>query len=275
MNSHVGARIHTQEICNCYWILQKKWFPTAMIRFLSRKAKAKRHSLKALQKEGKLSSAINIFVSKYGLSDGFICDEIKFALISDDSLFKKERVAAKKKLKGKPISNFAEIEPGDLVVHDVHGVGRFEKIETVEIDGIRRDYIKISYRDDGILYVPTPQLDSIQKYIGPEGIHPKLNKLGSAEWNRTTAKVKESLRTYAKELVELYARRSRMKGFAYSPDTIWQKEFEEAFPYEETDDQLRCTGRNQGRSRKRASNGTSVMWRCWLWKNRSCTSCCF
>ena len=204
-------------------------------------SESKKTRLKALQKEGKLSSAIYIFVSKYGLSDGFICDEIKFALISDDSLFKKERVAAKKKLKGKPISNFAEIEPGDLVVHDVHGVGRFEKIETVEIDGIRRDYIKISYRDDGILYVPTPQLDSIQKYIGPEGIHPKLNKLGSAEWNRTTAKVKESLRTYAKELVELYARRSRMKGFAYSPDTIWQKEFEEAFPYEETDDQLRCT----------------------------------
>lgn len=120
-------------------------------------------------------------------------------------------------------------------------MGRFEKIETVEIDGIRRDYIKINYRDDGVLYVPTPQLDSIQKYIGPEGIAPKLNKLGSAEWNRTTSKVKESLRAYAKELVELYARRSKIKGFAYSPDTVWQKEFEEAFPYEETEDQLRCT----------------------------------
>ncbi len=204
-------------------------------------SESKKARFQALQKEGKLDSAVDLFVSKYGLSAGFICDDIKFALLSDDSLFKKERAAAKKKLKGKPLSNFAEIEPGDLVVHDVHGVGRFEKIETVEMDGIRRDYIKINYRDDGVLYVPTPQLDSIQKYIGPEGIHPKLNKLGSAEWNRITAKVKESLRAYARELVELYARRSQIKGFAYSPDTVWQKDFEEAFPYEETEDQLRCT----------------------------------
>jgi len=204
-------------------------------------SESKKARFKTLQKEKKLNSAIDILVSKNGLSSGFICDDIRFALLSDDSVFKKERAAARKKLKGKPISNFAEIEPGDLVVHDVHGVGRFEKIETVEIDGIRRDYIKINYRDDGVLYVPTPQLDSLQKYIGPEGINPKLNKLGSAEWNRTTAKVKESLRAYAKELVDLYARRSRIKGFAYSPDTIWQKEFEEAFPYEETEDQLRCT----------------------------------
>ena len=204
-------------------------------------SEGKKARLQALQKEGRLHAAIELLVSRYGLSEGFICDDINLAILTDSSLFQKERAAAKKKLRGKPISNFTEIEPGDLVVHDVHGVGRFEKIETVEIDGIRRDYIKINYRDDGVLYVPTPQLDSIQKYIGPEGIAPKLNKLGSAEWNRTTSKVKESLRAYAKELVELYARRSQIKGFAYSPDTVWQKEFEEAFPYEETEDQLRCT----------------------------------
>lgn len=204
-------------------------------------SEGKKSRFKTLQEEGKLHKAVNIVTSKRGLSSGYVCDDIKLAIFTDESLFKKERAAAKRKLKGKPITDFADIEPGDLVVHDVHGVGRFEKIETVEIDGIRRDYIKINYRDDGVLYVPTPQLDSVQKYIGPEGISPKLNKLGSAEWNRTTSKVKESLRAFAKELVELYAKRSKIKGFACSEDTVWQKEFEEAFPYEETDDQLRCT----------------------------------
>ena len=209
--------------------------------FLVTDSEGKKNRFKALQEENKLSKAVKILVSKRGISSGFICDDVKLAIFSDDSLFKREKIASRKKLKGKPISNFADIEPGDLVVHDVHGVGRFEKIEAVEVDGIRRDYIKINYRDDGVLYVPTPQLDSIQKYIGPEGINPKLNKLGSAEWNKTTAKVKESLRTYAKELVELYAKRSKLKRRAYSRDTVWQNEFEEYFPYEETDDQLRCT----------------------------------
>lgn len=204
-------------------------------------SEGKKNRFQVMQQEKKLYMSIKIFASKKGISSGFISDDIKFAILSDEFIFRKEHTASRKKLKGKPISNFSEIEPGDLVVHDVHGVGRFEKIETVDIDGIRRDYIKIIYRDEGVLYVPTPQLDSVQKYIGPEGINPKLNKLGSAEWNRTTAKVKESLRTYAKELVELYAKRSKIKGYAYAKDTVWQKEFEEAFPFEETDDQLKCT----------------------------------
>ena len=223
-----------QLMLNSTQELASKGYKTILVT----ESEGKKARLQALQAEGKLHAAIELLVSRYGLSEGFICDDICFAILTDSSLFQKERAAAKKKLRGKPISNFTEIEPGDLVVHDVHGVGRFEKIETVEIDGIRRDYIKINYRDDGVLYVPTPQLDSIQKYIGPEGIAPKLNKLGSAEWNRTTSKVKESLRAYAKELVELYARRSKIKGFAYSPDTVWQKEFEEAFPYEETEGDL-------------------------------------
>lgn len=208
--------------------------------FLITESEGKKNRFIALKEEGKLHKNIEIVVSKQGISSGFILDDIKFAIICDDSLFKKEKAVTKKKLKGKAISSFADIEPGALVVHDVHGVGQFEKIESVEIDGIRRDYIKINYRDNGVLYVPTPQLDSLQKYIGPEGISPKLNKLGSAEWNKTTSKVKASLRTYAKELVELYARRLNIKGHAYSKDTVWQKEFEDYFPYDETDDQLRC-----------------------------------
>ncbi|MBR5280013.1 MAG: transcription-repair coupling factor, partial [Clostridia bacterium] len=147
----------------------------------------------------------------------------------------------RRKLKGKAITSFADIQAGDLVVHEIHGIGRFEAIESVEIDNVRKDYIKILYRDNGVLFVPTHQLDSVQKYIGNDGESPKLNKLGSAEWNRTTAKVKESLRTYAKELVELYARRARLKGHAFSKDTVWQQEFEDSFPFDETDDQLRCS----------------------------------
>ena len=181
-----------------------------------------------------------------GLQGGFVYPETKFALISDGALFKRERARVRRKLKGKAITSFADIQAGDLVVHEVHGIGRFEAIESVEIDNVRKDYIKILYRDNGVLFVPTHQLDSVQKYIGNDGDVPKLNKLGSAEWNRTTAKVKESLRTYAKELVELYARRARLKGHAFSKDTVWQQEFEDAFPYEETDDQLRCSEEIKG-----------------------------
>lgn len=181
-----------------------------------------------------------------GLQGGFVYPETKLAVISDGALFKRERARVRRKLKGKAISSFADIQTGDLVVHEVHGIGRFEAIESVEVDGARKDYIKILYRDNGVLFVPTHQLDSVQKYIGNEGEAPKLNKLGSAEWNRTTAKVKDSLRTYAKELVELYARRSRLQGHAFSKDTVWQQEFEESFPYEETEDQLRCTEEIKG-----------------------------
>ena len=181
-----------------------------------------------------------------GVQGGFVYPETKFALVSDGALFKRERARVRRKLKGKAITSFADIQSGDLVVHEIHGIGRFEAIESVEIDNVRKDYIKILYRDNGVLFVPTHQLDSVQKYIGNEGEVPKLNKLGSAEWNRTTAKVKESLRTYAKELVELYARRSRLQGHAFSKDTVWQQEFEDAFPYDETEDQLRCSEEIKG-----------------------------
>lgn len=195
---------------------------------------------KQLKDDGKLSVLVTNTVENQQLSSGFICPDIKIAIFTDSSIFKIQRAKTKKKLKGAAITSFADIEPGDLVVHNVHGIGRFEKIECVVIENVRKDFIKINYRDDGVLYVPTHQLDSLEKYIGPEGNTPKLNKLGTEEWNKTTTKVKSSLRTYAKELVELYARRSQIKGHAFSQDTVWQREFEDAFSFEETEDQLRC-----------------------------------
>lgn len=194
-----------------------------------------------LKEDKKLSLHVKNILQSKELTSGFICDDIRLAVFTDSSIFKIQRAKTKKKLKGAAITSFADIEPGDLVVHNVHGIGRFEKIEGIVVENIRKDYIKINYRDDGVLYVPTHQLDSLEKYIGPQEHEPKLNKLGTEEWNKTTAKVKASLRTYAKELVELYAKRSQIKGFSFSKDTVWQREFEDAFAYEETDDQLRCS----------------------------------
>ncbi len=199
----------------------------------------KAQRLRTLLQEARIASR-NLHICTGGLHSGFVYPSCRFAVISDGALFKKESRAARKKLRGAAISSFAEISPGDLVVHEIHGIGRFDGIESIDVEGVRRDYIKILYRDNGVLYVPTHQLSAVQKYIGPEESAPKLNKLGSSEWERTTARVKDSLRAYAKELVELYARREKIKGHAYPPDTVWQQEFEEAFVYEETDDQLKC-----------------------------------
>ena len=122
----------------------------------------------------------------------------------------------------------------------MHGIGQYIGIHTLEVDGVKKDYIKIKYTGDDVLYIPTNQLDNIRKYIGNGEAAPKLNKLGSKEFAKTKAKVKASLKEMAKELIELYAKRKQQKGYKFSPDTVWQHEFEEAFPYEETEDQLRC-----------------------------------
>ena len=174
------------------------------------------------------------------LENGFVYPTADFAVISGKSFFKKEKSKSRARKKSKPLTSFADIKKGDFVVHDVHGVGRFDGIETIESNGTRKDYVKILYADDGVIYVPTYQLESVQKFIGTEGKVPKINKLGGSDWNRTTSKIKESLREYAQEMVELYAKRSQLKGHAFSEDTVWQQEFENSFPFDETDDQLKC-----------------------------------
>ncbi len=135
---------------------------------------------------------------------------------------------------------FADLKIGDYVVHRKYGIGIYIGVNTIKADGIVKDYIKIKYRDDAILYIPTSDLDSIRKFVGGDKIKPKVNKLGSKEWENTKAKVKKNLREVAKELIELYAKREKIQGYSFSKDTPWQKEFEDSFPYQETDDQLRC-----------------------------------
>ena len=135
---------------------------------------------------------------------------------------------------------FADLKIGDYVVHRTYGIGIYIGVNTIKADNTIKDYIKIKYKNDDVLYVPTNQMDSIRKYVGGDGIAPKINRLGSKEWENTKARVKKNLREVATELIELYAKREKSQGFRFSPDTPWQQEFEAKFPYQETEDQLRC-----------------------------------
>jgi transcription-repair coupling factor (superfamily II helicase) len=183
-----------------------------------------------------------IMVAYGNLRRGFEYPLIKLVIISESDIFGAERKKKKKKTshEGRQIQSFNELTPGDYVVHENHGLGIYRGIEKIEVDKVTKDYIKIEYGDGGVLYVLATGLDMIQKYSGSGERKPKLNKLNSVEWKNTKARVKGAVKEMAKELVELYAKRQEKQGYQYSPDTIWQKEFEEAFPYEETDDQLRA-----------------------------------
>ncbi|TCT13058.1 transcription-repair coupling factor [Natranaerovirga pectinivora] len=181
----------------------------------------------------------NIVVGYGNLHKGFEYPLIRYAIISETDVFsKKKEKKRKKQYKGNKIQKFTDLSVGNYVVHENHGLGIFQGIEKIEVEGISKDYIKISYRDNGNLYVSTNQLDLIQKYIGAEGRKPKLNKLGSSEWVKTKTKVRKAVEDLAKDLIGLYAKRQEEKGYVYSKDTLWQKEFEEMFPFEETEDQL-------------------------------------
>ena len=135
---------------------------------------------------------------------------------------------------------YADLKAGDYVVHKSYGIGEFVGINTITADKITKDYIKIKYKDEDILYVPTNSLDTVRKYIGGGDREPRLNRLGGKEWENTKSRVKNNLREVARDLIELYAKRQHVKGFEFSKDTPWQKQFEDGFPYQETDDQLRC-----------------------------------
>ena len=173
---------------------------------------------------------------------GFEYPLVKFAVITETDIFGQEQKPKKKKktYSGRRIQDFAELSIGDYVVHEKHGLGIYKGIEKVEVDKIVKDYIKIEYRDNSNLYILATQLDSLQKYSGSSesARTPRLNKLGGQEWNKTKKRVKTAVQNIAKELVELYAVRQEKEGYVCGPDTVWQREFEEMFPYEETEDQL-------------------------------------
>ncbi len=181
-----------------------------------------------------------IMVAYGNLRRGFEYPLIKLVVISESDIFGTEKRKKKKKTtyEGNKIQSFTELTPGDYIVHENHGLGIYKGIEKIEVDKITKDYIKIEYGGGGVLYVLATGVDVIQKYSGSEGRKPKLNKLNSIEWKNTKAKVRSAVKDVAKDLVELYAQRQQKLGFQFSSDTVWQKEFEEAFPYEETDDQL-------------------------------------
>ena len=176
------------------------------------------------------------------LVKGFECPDFKVSVISDKEVFgEAKKVLPKKKSKKKgvgKITSFTELKPGDYVVHANHGIGVFKGIKQIDVAGNTRDYLDIVYDKGDKLYVPVDQLDLVQKYIGSEGNTPKINKLGGTEWQKAKAKVRKSINEIAEDLVKLYATRAALKGYKYSKDTEWQKQFEDEFPYEETPDQL-------------------------------------
>ena len=177
------------------------------------------------------------------LSAGFEAYDLKELVIVADDLIdgeKRRRKITNTDFKEGEKVVFADLKIGDYVVHRRHGIGIYIGVNTIKADGTIKDYIKIKYKNDDILYIPTSDLDSIRKYIGGDAIQPKINRLGSKEWENTKTKVKNNLREVAKELIELYARREKVQGHSFSKDTPWQNEFEAKFPYQETEDQLRC-----------------------------------
>ena len=185
-------------------------------------------------------SLVTVSVGK--LSSGFECFDTNQLVITSQELIEGEK---RKKYKSSAFKEgekvvYADLKIGDYVVHKNYGIGIFIGVNTITADGTTKDYIKIKYYGDDVLYVPTNQLDSVRKYVGGDEGGLKINKLGNKEWLNTKARVKKNLREVAKELIELYAKREKSKGFAFPEDTPWQTQFEDSFPYQETDDQLRC-----------------------------------
>lgn len=173
------------------------------------------------------------------LHRGYEYPLIRFAVLSETDIFGRERKKRRKQkvYEGQKIQSFSELKPGDYVVHENHGLGIYRGIEKVEVDKVMKDYIKIEYAKGGNLYILATQLEMIQKYAGSDARKPKLNRLGGSEWTRTKSRVRGAVQEVAKDLVELYAARQQKDGYAYGPDTVWQTEFEELFPFEETADQ--------------------------------------
>ena len=176
----------------------------------------------------------------YGrISQGFEYPALKFIVIAETDIFGAERVKKKKhKFEGESIRDFSELHIGDYVVHEDHGIGIYRGVEKIEIEGAAKDYLKIEYGGGGVLYVMPTELRVLQKYAAEGTVKPKLHKLGTQEWSNTKSKVKGVVEEVAADLVELYAKRQAQQGHSFGKDTVWQREFEEMFPYEETADQI-------------------------------------
>ena len=178
-------------------------------------------------------------VLKGDLPKGFEYPDISFTLISEQEIFDGVSKGKRRKTDSKNrIKSYTDINVGDYVVHRAHGIGRYMGIKKITVSGVTKDYLHIAYRGTDSLYVPATQLDMLYKYAGASEQEIRLNKLGGSEWDKTKQRVKTATRHMAKQLIELYAEREYTKGFAFSPDTVWQRDFEDTFPYQETEDQI-------------------------------------
>ena len=201
--------------------------------------------VKSIDKKEKYDiNSYNIFLLRDVISQGLIFRNDKFAFITEnDIFFRISKINSSRKIKTKvkteKINSFIELKIGDIVVHEVYGIGKFLGIEQKENNSVKKDYIKISYKDGDTIYVPISQMDKVQRYIGSASDKVTLTKLGSSQWKKQKAKAKKAVEEIAKYLVELYAQRENQKGHAFSKDTVWQREFESLFAFEETQDQLR------------------------------------
>jgi len=175
----------------------------------------------------------------FSIKNGFEYPAASVLFIGSNQIFGSDRPHKKRRSSGIKIDLFSDLRPGDLVVHEAHGVGRYIGLMNIESGGVRRDYLKIEYHGTDSLYIPMESFDQIQKYVGAENREPKLSRLGGQEWNRLKDKARDSIRKLATNLVKLYAERMARKGHVFSPDTVWQQEFEDNFIYEETSDQIR------------------------------------
>lgn len=198
------------------------------------------YGLKGVYTEGDLQPGkVNVMFGD--LDHGFRFWNTKWLLLTENDIYgmqKRKRLHSKNQ--GQQLQYFSDIKIGDYVVHKVHGIGRYIGVENVEVGGIHRDYLLLAYAGDDKLYVPVDQVSLLHKYVGSEGTVPRLSKMGGTDWKRTTAKAAKAITELAEELLRLYAQRQIVPGHAFSPDTELQKEFEEAFPYEETTDQLKA-----------------------------------
>lgn len=191
---------------------------------------------------GHLLQEQDVNVMHEGISQGFTIPDLKILVIQEEEIFgrRKRRPRSVKTARSAAIDTFVELNPGDYVVHINYGIGRFKGIERIKAVGTERDYIQVEYADDEIVFIPIEQVNLVQRYIGQEGNQPRLDIIGGKAWESRKARVKRSVEDLAERLIALYSKRKAARGFAFSPDTDWQLEFEAGFEYEETEDQLRC-----------------------------------
>ena len=176
------------------------------------------------------------------MTDGFELPNSHLVVVVEGNIYgQQKRKLRNKPKKGQEINYFTDLTPGDYVVHSMHGIGKYIGLKTIETEGIHRDYIEIAYAGTDKLFLPANNLDQLQKYIGNEGDVPRIHKMGGRDWAKVVTKAKKSIDDLADKLVEIYAQREITEGFAFLPDQPWQQEFEDAFPYEETEDQLQAT----------------------------------